>query len=73
MAIGLWLLPVVMLSGAPAGAVPAGCEKRCEKQYVPCRDARVDQQMMCFEVVRRCELRCDGPPKKQKAQGRRRR
>lgn len=59
--MGLWVAvaaAVVLASGGKP--VPDGCEKRCEKQYVPCRDARVEDQMMCVEVVRRCEIRCPG-------------
>lgn len=73
--VGLWILPMVLLSAAPNAPIPAGCEKKCEKKYVPCRDGRAEQQMMCFEVVKRCELRCDKPAQKKssRAQGRRRR
>lgn len=55
--VALTLLFGQTAAPAASAAVPPGCEKKCEKKHVPCRD-RVDQQMMCFEVVRRCELRC---------------
>ncbi len=60
MTAAFWLVPALLLaSGGGAPQIGESCEKTCEKRYVPCKDARVDQQMMCFEVQRRCEIRCE--------------
>lgn len=50
----------VLLASGGSKPIPAGCEKRCEKKYVPCSGDRAEDQMMCVEVVRRCEIRCEG-------------
>jgi len=75
MTAAFWLVPALLLTAGGGGAVNTqgrSCEKKCEKRYVPCSDARVDQQMMCFEVQKRCELICEPSAKPARiAKGRR--
>jgi len=57
--MGSWIHVAALLLNASSGpAVPEGCERQCVKAYAPCKDARQDEQMLCVEVVRHCEVRC---------------
>jgi hypothetical protein len=73
--MGLWsAIAAVLMAASPASSGTSdgsACPKVCERKAVPCSDKRQDGQMMCVEIVKRCEIRCDARPDDSKRAGRR--
>jgi hypothetical protein len=74
-AMPVWFaISALLMAASPASSPSSGgaaCPKVCERKAVPCSDKRQDGQMMCVEIVKRCELRCDARPDDAKRAGRR--